>query len=171
MRGMTKKMLTRQTCITHNLDWTANTYKFLVQPCHMCITQTRITKIAKITKKTSCADALHKHASAALGNFVLPKMWCCKQSCKQTVQHTKGTAVATVLKLHTNNAETKLTATLCHHAAFRSVPQRATASLTADLSALCFFRSDSSCFFKTKSSLIADSNLGILFSTASIAPP
>jgi len=138
----------------------------------MRITQTRITKIAKMTK-TRCGDALHKHACATLGNFVLPKMWCCKQSCKQTVQHTKRTAVATFSKLQTNSAgnQAHSAATLCHHAAFRSAPQRTTASLTADLSALCFFRSDSSCFFKTKSSLIADASLGILFSTASIASP
>ena len=121
-------------------------------------------EIAKMTKMR-CGDALHEHACATLGNSVLPKMWCCKQSCKQTVQHTKRTAVATFSKLQTNSAgnQAHSAATLCHHAAFRSVP--------ADLSPLCFFRSDSSCFFKTKSSLIADSNLGILFSTASIAPP
>ena len=96
-------------------------------------------------KKNRCADALHKHASAALGNFVLPKMWCCKQSCKQTVQRTKRTAVATFSKLQTNSAGN----------------QAHSAATLSDLSALCFFRSDSNCFFKTKSALIADSNLGI----------
>ena len=76
----------------------------------MCaIPQTRITKIAKMTK-TRCGDALHKHACATLGNSVLSKMWCCKQSCKQTVQHTKRTPWQHFQSCKQTVLETKLTA-------------------------------------------------------------